>query len=72
MKKILKIVAVIVIALPVLALGWLVYSTDKNLASPTPEALTALASDDAVVVDDGDRVQGKQGLVLVVEKIDPL
>jgi hypothetical protein len=54
MKKILKIVAVIVVALPVLALGWLVYSTDKNLASPTPEALTALASDDAVVVDDGD------------------
>ena len=54
MKKVLKIIAVTVIAVPVLALGWLVYSTDKNLASPTTEALAALTTDDSVAVDDGE------------------
>jgi pimeloyl-ACP methyl ester carboxylesterase len=54
MKKALKIFAVIIVALPILMLGWLFYSTDKNLASPTTEALAALVRDDAVVVDNGD------------------
>jgi hypothetical protein len=54
MKKILKIIAVIVVALPVLAFAWLSYSTAKNLASPTAEALSALATDDRVIVEDGD------------------
>ena len=54
MKTILKIVAVIVIAVPVLAFGWLWYSTAKNLASPTAEALAALVTDDSVTVEDGD------------------
>ena len=54
MKKILKILAVIVIAVPVLAFGWLWYSTAKNLASPTAEAMAALAVDDSVTVEEGD------------------
>ena len=53
MKTVLKIVAVIVIAVPVLAFGWLWYSTAKNLASPTAEALAALTTDDSVTVEDG-------------------
>jgi dienelactone hydrolase len=54
MKTILKIVAVIVITVPILAFGWLSYSTAKNLASPTAEALAALTPDDTVAVEDGD------------------
>ena len=34
MKKFLKILAAIVIIVPLLALGWLTYSTQKNLAIP--------------------------------------
>jgi hypothetical protein len=54
MKKFLKIFAVTIIALPILAFGWLFYSTEKNLASPATEALAALASDESVIVEDGD------------------
>jgi len=54
MKKILKILAGVVIGIPLLAFGWLVYSTDKNLATPTNDALAALVSDEAVSVKSGD------------------
>jgi dienelactone hydrolase len=54
MKKFLKILAGVVIGIPLLAYGWLVYSTDKNLATPTDDALAALVSDEAVIVDSGD------------------
>ncbi len=54
MKKFLKILAAVVIGIPLLAFGWLVYSTDKNLATPTDDALAALVSDEAVSVESGD------------------
>jgi len=50
-KKFLKIFAVIVVALPILAFGWLTYTTEKNRATPRPEAIAALESDDTVQVE---------------------
>ena len=54
MKKFLKILAAIVIIVPLLAFGWLTYSTQKNLAIPGEDALAAMASNDAVEVETGD------------------
>lgn len=56
MKKFLKILAAIVIIVPLLALGWLTYSTQKNLAIPGDDALAALESNGAVEIETGDWV----------------
>ncbi len=53
-KKILKISAVIVISLAVLAFVWLEYSTEKNRATPTELAIAALVSDERVTVELDD------------------
>jgi hypothetical protein len=70
-KKIIKIIAAIVIFVPLLMYGWLLYSTKVNLASPTQEALAALVEDDAVRVETGDWLvmrpatsEPKAGLIL--------
>jgi len=49
----LKMLACIV-GLSLLAVGWLFYSTEKNLASPTDEALAALVSDELVSAEMAD------------------
>jgi pimeloyl-ACP methyl ester carboxylesterase len=49
----LKVLAFIV-ALSLLAVGWLVYSTEANLANPTADALAALSDDEVVGVDSSD------------------
>ena len=54
MKKFLKILLAVVVLVPLLAFGWLTYSTEKNLATPAQEALAALDSDASVQVDSGD------------------
>lgn len=54
MKKALKIVAAIIVIVPLLAFGFLVYSTEARRADPMEEALAALVSDDAVEVETGD------------------
>lgn len=54
LKKILLTVGALVVIIPVLAIGWLYYSTEKNMARPTDEALQALVSDSAVEVEQGD------------------
>jgi len=54
MKKFLKILAAIVIIVPLLAFGWLTYSTQKNLAVPGDDALAALVSNEVVDVETGD------------------
>jgi pimeloyl-ACP methyl ester carboxylesterase len=54
MKKFFKILLAVVVLVPLLAFGWLVYSTDKNLAVATPEAVALLASDASVSVKTGD------------------
>ena len=50
MKKILITIAGIFVAILVLLFGWLTYSTQKNLAAPTEQALAALESTSAVSV----------------------
>jgi len=54
MKKFLKIVLAIVVIVPLLMLGWLTYSTQKNLAIPGEDALAALESNEAVDIEIGD------------------
>ncbi len=54
MKRILKILAIVVIGVPLLGFGWLWYSTGKNRAIPAEDALAALATDATVIVDAGD------------------
>jgi len=49
----LKILAFIV-AIALLAVGWLVYSTETNLADPAADALAALSGDEVVSVDAAD------------------
>ena len=56
LKKILKTVGVIIVLVPILATGWLFYSSEKNKARPTEFALQALVSDEAVQVETGDWV----------------
>ncbi|MFW2403398.1 MAG: alpha/beta hydrolase [Gammaproteobacteria bacterium] len=54
MKKFLKIVAVIVVLVPLLGYGWLSYSAKQKLAAPADDALAILVTDDAVsiAIDD--------------------
>ena len=52
-RSFLKVLALIA-AISLLAIGWLFYSTEKNLASPTVDALAALAGDEVVSVDAVD------------------
>ncbi len=66
MKKVAKIVAIIVVIIPLLIFGWLWYSTEVNLASPTQEALAALLSDENVLVESDD------WLVLRPETSEPI
>ncbi len=54
LKKILKYAGVGLILLVIAVFGWLEYSTVKNNAVPGELALAALASDDRVVVEEGD------------------
>ena len=54
MKKFLKILAAVVIVVPLLMLGWLMYSTEKNRAVPGEDALAALVSNEAVDIEVGD------------------
>jgi len=54
MKRLLKILAAIVIVVPLLAFGWLSYSTQKRLASPAEDALAALVADESVRIESGD------------------
>lgn len=71
MKKALKIIAAILVIVPLLAFGFLVYSTEARRADPMDEALAALVSDDAVAVETGDWIvmrpvaaKSKAGLIL--------
>jgi hypothetical protein len=73
MKKFLKILLVIVVLVPLLALGWLFYSTPRNLAVATPEAMAMLESDTAVHVEYDDWLvmrpatrKPKAGLILYI------
>lgn len=54
MKTFLKILAAIVVIVPLIAFGWLSYSTQKRLASPAEDALAALVADESVLVEPGD------------------
>ncbi len=54
MKRFGKILAAIVVLIPLLAFGWLSYSTQKNLASPAEDALAALVADESVLIESGD------------------
>ena len=54
LKKLLLTVGALVVLIPILAIGWLYYSTEKNMARPTDDALQALVSDTAVQVETGD------------------
>ena len=54
LKKILKYAGVGLLLLVVAVFGWLEYSTVKNNAAPGEIALAALASDDRVIVEEGD------------------
>lgn len=54
MKKFLIILVTIVVVIPLLTLGWLMYSTQKNMASPTEEALAALIDDEFVSIESDD------------------
>lgn len=54
MKRLLKILAAIVIVVPLLAFGWLSYSTQKRLASPAEDALAAVVADESVRIESGD------------------
>lgn len=54
MKKFLKILAAIVVLVPLLAFGLLSYSTQKRLAAPTEDALAALVADESVLIEPGD------------------
>lgn len=54
-KKFLKIAAIVIVAVPLLLLGYLTYSNQKNLARPTEQALGAMVSDSQVSVqEDGN------------------
>jgi len=53
-KRLLKILAAVIVVLPLLAFGWLTYATQKNLAKPTPQALAALTTNDATIVETGE------------------
>jgi pimeloyl-ACP methyl ester carboxylesterase len=53
-KKALKIIAAIVVVVPLAAFGYLVYSTEARRADPMEEALAALVSDDTVAVETDD------------------
>jgi hypothetical protein len=73
MKKILKILLAIVVIIPLLMYGWLVYSTPRNLAVATPEAVAMLESDAWVSVETGDWLvmrpaanEPKAGLILYI------
>lgn len=66
MKKFLKILAVVVITLPILAFGWLTYTTEKNRAAPRPEALAALEADDSI------RVELDDWLIMRPESTEPI
>ncbi len=54
MKTFGKIIAAIVVLVPLLTFGWLSYSTQKNLATPGQDALAALAGDETVRIESGD------------------
>jgi len=51
-KKFLKIAALIIVIVPLLFLGYLTYSNQKNLARPTALALSALESTDTVSIEE--------------------
>jgi dienelactone hydrolase len=54
-KKFLKIAALIIVTVPLLMLGYLTYSNQKNLARPTALALSALESTDTLSIkEDGN------------------
>ncbi|MGI9344010.1 MAG: alpha/beta hydrolase [Gammaproteobacteria bacterium] len=54
MKKALKIIAAIIVIVPLAAFGFLVYSTEARRADPMDEALAALVSDDTIAVEIDD------------------
>jgi hypothetical protein len=54
MRKFLKILLAVIVLIPLLALGWLFYSTPENLAVATPAAIAMLESDASVRVQSGD------------------
>ena len=54
MKKLLKILLAVIVTVPLLMLGWLFYSTPRNLAVATPEAQALLESDAAVRIEYDD------------------
>lgn len=54
MKTLLKIVVSVIVIIPLAALGWLFYSTPKNLATATPDAIAALTTDATVRIESGD------------------
>lgn len=54
MKRILKILLVVLVVGLLVGYGWLWYSTEKNRAIPTQDALAALETDAAVIVEAGD------------------
>jgi len=53
-RRFLKILAAIIVAILLLTFGWLTYSTQSNLASPTPQAMAALTTDETTIVETGD------------------
>jgi len=55
-KKFLKILAVVVILVPLLGYGWLSYSAKQKLAAPADDALAILVTDDAVRTEIDDWV----------------
>lgn len=52
MKKALKITVVVLVVLPLVTWAYLVYNADTNRAVPLESALTALQSDDQVLVEN--------------------
>lgn len=54
MKRLLKLIAALVVLAPLLAFGWLSYNAQKRLAAPAEAALAALVTDAAVRVEAGE------------------
>ena len=54
MKKVWKILAIVVLAVPLLMYGYLLYSTEARHAAATAEAVAMLDSDAAVEVTRDD------------------
>lgn len=53
-KRVLKLIAVVIVVVTLLAFGYLLYSTETNRATPNEDAVAALASDERVIVEFGD------------------